>query len=55
MWTLRGRDVVTLLKWTPIFEWYMVSLVVKRKHQKDKCHYGIKLTHNTNINLGPST
>ena len=30
-----GAYVVTLLNYSPIFEWYMARLVVKSRHQKD--------------------
>ena len=44
---------------TPIHIWvvyiYLVSLVVKRKHHKDKFQYGFELAHSLDIILGPST
>ena len=30
--------MVTLLDWTPPFEYYMAKLVVKNGHQEDACH-----------------
>lgn len=33
-----GPYVVMLLKWTPIFEWYLARLVIKNRDQKDMCY-----------------
>ena len=38
-----GPYVVTPLIWTPIYEWYMVTLAVKNGQQRDKCHDEIGL------------
>ena len=36
-----GPYVVTLLVCTPIFDWYMVRLVVKSRNYKDTCYVEI--------------
>ena len=34
--------VVTLLNWTPIFEWYMARLQLRMDTKKDTCHDEIR-------------
>ena len=34
--TVCWPDMVTLLNWTPIFEWYMARLVLENGHQKGR-------------------
>ena len=38
-----GLYVVTVLNWTPIFEWFMARLVIKKAHQNDICYDAIGL------------
>ena len=43
MYIVCGPYVVTLLNWTPIFDWYMARLVVKNGQQRDMCYDEIGL------------
>lgn len=48
-----GPYVVTLLNWTPIFEWSMARLVVNNTHQNDTCYNDARLcAQNIHTNLG---
>lgn len=50
-----GLYVVGLINGTPIIEWWMVMLVVKKKHQKDICYEesglcALKYRHHSKFN-----